>query len=331
VRLRALQLALAAALVGAIILRSHPGELWRVLREADLKLCLAALALNVPVLVLTPWRSSLLLRSLGHQVHPEVLIPTTILGFVAGGLTPAASGEILRAQALRNRAGVPLQDSVTAVVYERVMSLYLLVVSTGLVFALGVISGGWRIAAVASALVLCLLPWQAARAAGRLLPAEDRVRREGLVAGAVWRALSLIAQLRSLLTEAGLLLRFSAPSLAISGIGVVQYWVLARAVGGGVSVGDVWLAFGISTFAGVAALIPLGLGVLDTSLAAALDRLGMTLEQGGIVALLVRAIVTLPLVLAAFASYLYLQRIAARADGAPGAAPALADGPAFEP
>ena len=68
------------------------------------------------------------------------------------------------------------------------------------------------------------------------------------------------------------------------------------------------LPWGVSTLAAVLTLLPLGLGVLDGSLSATLDRLGMTLEQGGIVALLVRAAVTLPLVLAAFACYVYLQR-----------------------
>jgi len=44
------------------------------------------------------------------------------------------------------------------------------------------------------------------------------------------------------------------------------------------------------------------------SLAAVLQRLGTTIEQGSVVAVLVRATVTLPLVLAALASYVYLAR-----------------------
>jgi len=58
----------------------------------------------------------------------------------------------------------------------------------------------------------------------------------------------------------------------------------------------------------VASLLPLGLGVLDGTLAAVLARLGATLDQGSIVAVSVRATVTLPLLLAAFVCYLYLQR-----------------------
>jgi uncharacterized membrane protein YbhN (UPF0104 family) len=92
----------------------------------------------------------------------------------------------------------------------------------------------------------------------------------------------------------------------------LQYWFLAKGVSGGISFVDAWQALGISTLAAVVTLIPLGLGILDSSLAAVLDRLGLTLEQGAAVAVLVRATVTLPLVLAAFACYLYLHQTSPR-------------------
>jgi uncharacterized protein (TIRG00374 family) len=324
-RLRAAQAAIALALVAAVVLRSQPRELWRTLQAVDPEFCLVALGLNVPVLLLASLRSYLVIRGMGYGIQRDVLIPSTILGFVAGGLTPAASGELLRTQALRTRAGIPLQPGLTAVIYERSMSLYLLLLSTGLILVLGVLSGAWRGLAVAGALVLCLLPWAVAVWFGRLLPAEDRVRAEGFVAAALRRALSLSAHLRTLLVDGRLLVAFSAVSTAIFGLIAVQYWFLARAAGTSVGVGDAWLVFGISTFAGVAALIPLGLGVLDASLAAALDRLGTTLEEGGVVALLVRGIVTLPLVVAAFGSYLYLQRSESRNLSRPTGPPAIKD------
>jgi uncharacterized membrane protein YbhN (UPF0104 family) len=310
--LRLLQLGLVAAVVAFIAVRSHPGEVWDVLRDVDLTRSLAATMLNIPVLLLTPLRSSLVFRRLGHRVPVDVLISTTILGFVAGGLTPAASGELLRAQALRARAGVPFEQGVVAVVYERVLALYYLALSACVVFALGRVDAGQAVAVCAGATALWLAPWLAAVAAWRFVPDGERIRGGGLLARGLRGALSMSQRLRLLLEDLRLLLLWSSISLAMFMLIAAQYWLLARAVGGDIGIGDAWVALGVSTFAGVAALIPLGLGVLDGSLAATLDRLGTTLEQGAVVAVLVRAVITLPLLLAAAACFLYLQRATER-------------------
>jgi uncharacterized membrane protein YbhN (UPF0104 family) len=105
-----------------------------------------------------------------------------------------------------------------------------------------------------------------------------------------------------------------AVTLAIFAVIATQHWLLARSINADAGFVDAWLALGVSTIAAIASLLPFGVGVLDGSLAATLDRLGATLEQGGIVALLVRAAVTLPLILAAFACYLYLQGSGVRLD-----------------
>src|SRR5688500_14397646 len=94
---RLLHLALATAVVAFVVLSSRPADIWTALRDFDPWFALLAILLNVPVAVLAPLRSALVFRRLGHHVPAGVLIPTTIVGFVAGGLTPGASGELLRA------------------------------------------------------------------------------------------------------------------------------------------------------------------------------------------------------------------------------------------
>ncbi len=307
-RIRFLHFALAAAVVVFVVMRSHPGDLRAVLRDIDIKMTALSLLLNVPVALLAPLRSSLVFRRLGHKVPASVLIPTTIVGFVAGGLTPAASGELLRAGPLRTRAGVPFEDSMAAVVYERVLSTYLLALSTVVLFALANLRLIWGLVVVIVGAGLCLLPWLGAVKVLPLIPGEDRIGGRGLMPAIFRRVLAMAAQLRLLLAGPGLLVQWSVITAAMFALISAQYWLLARGLSEGISLNDAWLAFGVSTFAAVASLIPLGLGVLEGSLAAILDRLGMTLEQGEVVALLVRATITLPLVIAAFACYLYLQR-----------------------
>ncbi len=327
-RLRLLQLAAAGAVVAFVLLRSHPHEMWSALKGIDVLPALLALALNLPVLLLAPLRSGLVFRKLGHPVPAAILIPTTVLGFVAGGLTPAASGELLRAQALKTRAGVPFEAGVVAAIYERVLAMFLLALTTAVVFGVGNLQVAWAVALALTMAMLTVAPWVVATLAWRFLPGQSDAAGRGRFSAGLRAVLAAAIEVRSLLADLPLLLRWSTVTVSMFAVIALQYWALARAVGGGVSYGDAWLAFGISTFAGVIALIPLGLGILDSSLAATLDRLGMTLEQGAVVAVLVRALVTLPLVLAAVASYLYLQRLEVAPAGSP-SQPAL-DGPARE-
>jgi uncharacterized protein (TIRG00374 family) len=303
---RLLQFGAAFAVVAFVVARSHPGELWDAVRDVDATKALAALALNLPVLALAPLRSALLFRRLGHRVPAGILLPTTVLGFVAGGLTPAASGELLRAQALRSRAAVPVGEVLAVVLYERVLSVWVLALTAAAVAAVTELSFPVAAGVVLTCGALVWLPWFAAGLLGILAPengANEEQQRTLLT-----RALDLATQVRGLFGDPVLLLATSAISASIFGLIAVQYGLLARGVGADVTFGDAWIALAISTFAGIAALIPLGLGILDGSLAATLDRLGATLSQGAAVAVLVRAVVTLPLVLAAFASFVYLQR-----------------------
>ena len=89
----------------------------------------------------------------------------------------------------------------------------------------------------------------------------------------------------------------------------LQIWVLSRAVSHAVSPVEAWTAFGASQLAGIVSLLPLGIGAADGSLAALLRRMGTTFEQGTVVAILVRAVMTLPMGLVAVLCYLYLQRL----------------------
>ena len=75
-----------------------------------------------------------------------------------------------------------------------------------------------------------------------------------------------------------------------------------------VQAGSIAVYLGLSQLVGIISLIPLGLGAVDGSLAALLERFGMTLEQGAAVALLARLTQTLPLIIAAFACYAWLVR-----------------------
>jgi uncharacterized protein (TIRG00374 family) len=312
-KVRLLSIAVAIAVVTLFVVRSEPDEVWAVLQATDYRLVVVAALLNIPVALLAPLRSSLIFHRLGHAVPAPVLIPTTVVGFVAGGLTPAASGEILRAGALRSRAGVPFEDTMAVVVFERVLSVYLLALTAAALFAFASLPLAWYLPVASAAVVLVLLPWLAATLSRPFLRGPEQIGGQGALAAVLRYMLAMATQIRFLLENPRLLLQWSLVSVTMFAVIAVQYWLLARAVAGGINLAEAWMALGVSTVAAVVSLLPFGLGVLDASLAATLSRLGMTLEQGGVVAILVRAAVTLPLVFAALACYLYLQRSEAAA------------------
>jgi uncharacterized protein (TIRG00374 family) len=307
-RLRYLNIVLAAAIVGLIVYRADPGQLWEVLRSTDFRLALAAALLNLPIALLAPVRSFLVFRHLGRAIPLDVLVPATVLGFVAGGLTPAAAGEILRAGPLRSRANVPVEETMAVIVFERVLSMYLLILSTCVLLGVVFLSAAWRLPVIIGGASLLVMPWVAGALFGQRLQEPDSVQGEGRAASLYRYVLGAAGQIRSLLAAPRLLVPWSLVTVAMFALTALQYWLLTKGVGEGITFEEAWMAFGISAFAAVISLLPFGIGVLDGSLAAILNRLGMTLEQGGVVVLLVRATVTLPLVLGAFACYFYLQR-----------------------
>jgi uncharacterized membrane protein YbhN (UPF0104 family) len=111
-----------------------------------------------------------------------------------------------------------------------------------------------------------------------------------------------------LLRDRKLLAGWSMLTAAMFAIAMLQLWLLARSVSHAIRPEEAWTAYGASQLAGIASLLPLGLGAADGSLAALLRRMGTTFEQGTVVAILVRATMTLPLGLMALASWLWLAR-----------------------
>ena len=124
--------------------------------------------------------------------------------------------------------------------------------------------------------------------------------------------LGAVGQMRLLFGDVGLLIRWGGVTIMIFVLNAIQSWLLTRSVSGGVGLNEAWVAFGASQLAGIASLLPLGLGAADGSLAGTLRTMGLTLDQSTTVAVLMRLTTTLPLGVAAVASYLYLARLPSR-------------------
>jgi uncharacterized protein (TIRG00374 family) len=315
-RLRVLQVPVVLAIFGVLLWRTGVGDVRDALGDIDPWLALAVVALNAPLCVLFALRSHLVLDRLGHRVPPAVLLSIAVLGNIAGTLTPASSGEVLRATALRSHAQVSGRDGAALVLFERALSLYLMATGTAVAAAWMFLPAWAGVAAAVAALPAVALPVFAAPLL-RLVPASNDSGEApaGLLRRTMRRVADVAGQLRVLFGDARLVLEWGLVTTVIFATTTLQLWLLARSLSHAISPGEMWVGLGASQLAGIASLLPLGLGAADGSLAALLHRMGMTLGQGAVVAILVRATSTIPLLLLALASYLYLLRRAPLEDG----------------
>jgi uncharacterized membrane protein YbhN (UPF0104 family) len=308
--LRIVNIAVLAVIVVLVARQIDPHELSAAIGDADVSLLVLAFVLNFPTAVLFVVRSHLVLLRLGYRVERRVLVPAMILGNVAGSLTPASTGELLRATALRGHARIPATDGVALVMFERAVSVYLMALGTGAAIAFVTLPLGPAVIAIAGALLLCGAP-ALVPSLLRLLPRGELRGRASFAAPALDRLNQSRDRLAWILDDRRLLAAWSAATAIILMTSAVQVWLLSRSVAGGIGPVQGWVAFGGSQLAGIASLLPFGAGAMDGSLAAILRRFGATFEQGAAAAVLLRLIITIPYGIAAILCYAYLQRLEA--------------------
>lgn len=300
---RLLQVVIVLGLFALLLWRLDLRDVADALSDTDPVDFAAAVALNLPVGVLFWSRSRLVLGRLGHDIDANVLAPIAVLGNVAGAFTPGSVGELLRGQALAGHARVTARDSFALVLFERGLSLYLMTLGAAVAAAFMWLPAWAGIGAAVAGVAFIFAP----AAGAPLLRALSRSEPEE-APSLIARVRGVTARVADICEDVRLVASWTAQTFVIFALNTLQFWLLARGVAGGVSYHDAWLAFSLPTLAGVASFIPLGLGAFDGSIAAILSRVGMTLEQGTVVAILVRAALSLPMLLGALGCYVYLQR-----------------------
>ena len=320
-------LALLIGLVIAIgvILVSKPGSIWQAFHEVDLAPLSVALLLNIPIVLLRALRAQVAIRFLGHEVSLRSMIPVQLVGQTWSTVTPAASGDYVRAYIWRRLKGVPLRDGAAVVTFERLYSLFLLAVVAILLISLprhgwigwvGV-AAGLGLGTLAPAAVELIAPPQLERwALGRI----TNGRWLGKFAEG---ALEMADKLRRLLRSPRLLVQTSAITIAVFILSGLQVMLLLSGLGDTVHITQAVAGYAASQVAGILSTLPFGLGAADAILVAALSGYGVSVADAATAAVLLRAVSTLPQALAGLLAY---ARLGGRSGSEP--APAAADGTA---
>jgi uncharacterized protein (TIRG00374 family) len=244
-------------------------------------------------------------------------VPVVSFANTINNLTPASSGEALRAVILRRRFGVPLARSTAVILVERLWAIWIMAMSAGAA-ALGtvvpaapaIVAAGWvaAIAAIfAPAIAYRLGLRPGATLAGLVAPGSgaDTAGRRARVAAALR---DIDANLAGILASPRVAIGFVASTALVFVATAVQLWLILVALGQDVSPVAAWAALGIGTIAGVLSALPFGLGAADLVMTGLLALLGVPAAAAGATALLLRATMTLPLGLVGTASWIVLNR-----------------------
>lgn len=301
---RLLQLAIGVAVFAYVVSLVRPSHLREAVSGDGLGWLALGACLNLAMALLFGVRSTFVLSKLGHRIDARTAMPIAIVGNVAGALTPASSGEIVRGALLRSRAQVPVADAVSLVLFERGLSVYLIVLVTGVCAVMLAAPAALFPLVAAGAAPLVFLPGAVLLVASRLIGRHPRASSGAIVR----RIRESVEAVAGLATDPLLVVRWGTLTVLMVVIAGAQYWMIARSLGDGIDFNEAIISLGASQLAGIVTLLPLGLGSADATLVSLWDRFGLASEQGASGAVLVRVVVTLPLILVAVASYVFLTR-----------------------
>jgi uncharacterized protein (TIRG00374 family) len=304
---------LGIVLAGVVVAISHPDRIWASLEQVDVLPLLLALALNIPVVWLRAYRAQLIVGRLKYPVTMRAMMPIQLVGQTSSSLTPAASGDYVRAYLWRRSSGVPVRVGAAVVTFERLYSLFLLVAVSILLIALprhGV--AGW-IGVAAGLTVATFAPMLF-----ELMPSSlerwalAKLARGRFLGRFAEGAQGMVENFRSLMRAPVLLAWTSAVTLLIFIAGGAQVWLVFTGLAHRVPITQAVAAYSTSQVAGIISTLPFGIGSADAILVTVFAGYGVTVTLAATAAVLLRGLTTLPQGLAGLVAYLLVEKPEAR-------------------
>ena len=306
-------LPVSVGLLALLVWRTRPWEASALAGRLDLLPLVGAVALNVLIVAAWAVRSAGLMRAVGYPLSIRRLVPVVSFANTVNNLTPASTGEVLRAVILKRRYAIPVRtldgsDPRRAVLGDPHHAGTALAASIGTIVPAGpaLVVAAW--VAAAAVIVLPIAAYGVGIRPGRL--AERVASRAGSVPRRVRSIAARLAAvddlLTTILTSRSRATAFIATTLAIFVLFAAQLWLVLAALGSPLSLVGVWAALGLSIVAGVISALPFGLGAADVVLVVLLGAQGLPATDAGAAALLLRLTSTLPLGIVGTASWIQL-------------------------
>ncbi len=274
--------------------------LWAALTEARWSWLAAAVALNLPVIHLKVERWRRLLLARGYPYSMRRSYAAVLSSLYLGMLTPGRIGDALRVQYVHREIDTPYSEGLATTLMDRFCDLYVLaaVAALGAAHFATELQGDlvhvtWIAVAVALALPLIAV----ARGPQKLVSTVLRRFAER------WHASldALLNALRRLIRPAiSVAIPLTIPAFAIN---YLQGWLVAGAMGLGLSYLDVAALMAATSLLGLMPISISGVGVRELFLAVAFPALGLAAAQGVAFGLLIFLCINLATVALGFVSW----------------------------
>lgn len=297
-------ISISVALIVVLTLISRPREILQSLTETHLWAVGAAVLVNVPIVFLRAVRTDLLLRPSDFKLKYSLLLGVQLIGQTSSSITPAASGDIVRAYLWRRGANVPLRVGAAVVAFERIYSLGLMIALALLLIALP--RHGWlgwagvAIGLAISATVPLLIELVPTRFERWVVAKATRGPLSRFAEGAA----EVVENFRKIMRSPLLLAEAGAVTLVIYAVSGAQVWLLLAGLDDIVPITQAVAAFATSQSVGILSTLPFGLGTTDATFVALLAGYGVTVGDAAAVAILLRATSTIPQALAGLIAYM---------------------------
>jgi putative heme transporter len=301
---------ISVALLALVAWRSRAWELGDRLGTADPRPILAAVLLNLVIVVAWAARTSDLLAGAGRPVRVLPLIPMDAFANTINNVTPGSVGELVRLYLLRATHGVDYTTGAAVVVIERFVAIGLLGASAASLWTTYSLGLSPIVAAVA-VVALMLVPSLVYRAGVRPTAAVRRLPLGRAVGHARWAA---VGQTLGRVDESVAALLVDPPRAIVFGVWTAlvfaaytgQLLLVAAAIGQPLDPAAAWGALGLGIMVGVLSLLPFGLGSADLVVAGLLVVAGVPAADAVAITFGYRIVSTLPLGLLGVASYALL-------------------------
>lgn len=321
-------LPISLALLGLVVWRTRPWDAVALAAQLDWTLLLATVALNLVVVLAWAVRSRDLMAAVGSPLGVRPLIPIVSFANTVNNLTPASSGEVLRAMILKRRHGVPYPNATAVILVERLWAIGIMF-TTALAAAVGTLTEAPPLVVAAAwigAIVVAFAPALLYIAGLRPGPIAARYAAGGDGSlGRIRRLAGHLASVDDRLTDVLIRPRrsihFVLTTAIVFATFAIQLWLVLMALGVRIDPVAVWAAYGLAICAGVISALPFGLGATDLVLVILLGSLGVEAATAGAATLLLRLVTTLPLGILGTVSWVVLNR---GEDGVPSVADAEA-------
>jgi len=319
---------ISLALLGLVAWRSQAWELGDRLGDADPRPIVAAVLLNLVIVVAWAARSSNLLAGAGRPVAVLPLIPMTAFANTINNVTPGSVGELARLYLLRVQYGVDYTTGAAVVVIERFVAIALLGASAAVAwatFALGLSP----IVGLLAILTLMLVPSIAYRAGVRPTAVVRRLPLGTVLGHTRWASIGRTLgrvddSVASLLVDPSRVVVFGALTAIVFTAYTGQLLLVGAAIDQPLEPAAAWGALGLGIVVGVLSLLPFGLGSADVVVAGLLVVAGVPAAEAVAITFGYRIVSTLPLGLLGVASYALLSARLPHGDASEAASAASA-------